>query len=276
MSAHEQIWELIPDFLKGRLTEADSRLVEEHIRDCAECREWMEECRALDSDLEEFARIELADHPDLELLGLFASSPKKVSDGDAASLKLHLEVCPKCKRIVDAAAEMGRQEFAAGVPAGALVPKVSILGSLFELVKRPAFAYGIAAVAVLAMLWPVGGQRLNGTDSGSHVVQEVVQLAELTRNLSNASGTTIPSTKRIINLRVDFRGMADYRYTAVIQSDRGDALMREQLSPEAVAQGSIIIRLASNTSPGKYSVVIVGTSPSGETTMTYYPFTVTR
>ena len=91
MMTHENLQASLPDFAAGALSEDRCLAVEEHVTACAECREWLETYRLLETAL-----TPVADHPAAEELANCALFSELDVELDA-----HLATCASCSEEIE-------------------------------------------------------------------------------------------------------------------------------------------------------------------------------
>jgi hypothetical protein len=96
---HEQIQQEIAAYLAGRLTDAESKTVRDHIEACESCAEVVEAWTPVVHGFRAAGKELLEPHPDSQELLQFARGEITGSD----SLKTHLETCPTCLLEVEGA-----------------------------------------------------------------------------------------------------------------------------------------------------------------------------
>lgn len=272
MSSHDEIQDLIPDFAAGRASEADRRLLEAHLQDCAECRAIVEECAVTAADLKELVATELQSHPDPGQFARFAEGGLK--EQDLQAFELHLDVCAECSEKL-ATIRLLEREVQYEVVADAASFVSPVRRGFREILARPVLVYGIAFAAVVILAVPVMRSLLrHGSPAGE---EKVVQLAEQTRSgLSRQSITLSPDLATLI-LEIRFIPAPSRTYSIIVVAETGKTIHAGQLSVQEIQQGSIAVRIGAKDMPsGDYSAVLTGTPTEGEPLTVYYPFTIKR
>ena len=275
MSSHDEIQDLIPDFAVGRSTDASRRLVETHLQDCAECRDFLEECAAAAADLRGLAAAESRHHPEPDQVALFTDGVLRGED--LRNFELHLDLCAECSEKLATIRLLERQvryELVAGVN-GRVSP---VRRGLREFLARPVLVYGIAFAAVAVLAVPVVRSLLRSdSPPGVSGGEEVVQLAEQTRSGLSRQTITLFSEQKSLALEIRFIPALDRTYSITVATEAGRTIYASQLSVDQVQHGTVTMRLtAEDLLAGDYSAILTGTPTLGDPLRVYYPFTIKR
>ncbi len=290
MSDHDDIRELIAERHVGELSEIDRLRLETHLAECADCRSWDAECRALLGDLKSIVVGELDAHPSHEQLAQYTSSPEALSDQERAQLDLHLEICEACERDVRSIRELERDlAFDSTARARQARPR----GRWTAIFARPVVGYSLAAVLLLMFIVPAmllwRDARLpsptseTGQDAAGSIQPHdremalAVPLAEQTRSSQARRSITLEPGQEHLVLSVAFLPDPSRRYEAVVISESGEEYLRQPVAPEVVQRGAMLIELrAPGLVNGDYRAIVEAISAVGDTLRTNYPFTISR
>jgi anti-sigma factor RsiW len=277
MSSHDEIQDLIPDFAAGRASHADRQLVEAHLRDCAECRGYLEECVKTAADLRELAIAVSAQHPEPDQFALFTDSA--LTGEQLRAFELHLDLCAKCSEKLATIRQLEREVQYEVAPPANKPRHVSPAHTGFRrFIARPVWIYGVAIAAVVLLAVPVMRSLLEPkTPVNGSGAEMVVQLAEQTRSGLSRRSITLSSEQTTLVLEIRFIPLLDRTYSITVVTDAGEAIQVRQLSAEEVQQGTVAVRIsAKEMTSGDYSAVLTSTPADGEPLSVYYPFTIKR
>ena len=103
---HQEIRELLPWYANNTLSDEKKELVEEHLKECEDCRKELEEIKVIASAVEEHGGLIFADHIESEKLSLFIESPEKLSPEERKEIREHLDACSDCMEDFEQIKEM--------------------------------------------------------------------------------------------------------------------------------------------------------------------------
>lgn len=274
MYSHDDIMELIPDYALGKVSAEDHEAITAHLRDCAECRAWLEDCRQINDGLGAVA----AEHPEPMQMALYLRFPGDLETPERERIALHLELCDECALRSRAIQEMEQKGVLEDVTV-ATTPRRgsrSFLSAVFErpiLVATLAFA-GLLLIAVPVMRLVQTGEMVVLVDDLEAVTQATIQLTEQTRSSLRAPSISASENEGHVFLEVRFNPVQGMSYRVVIENDDGESVLDKPLAAGSAARGVAIIRLdPGELPPDKYvaSIVPVG---DGSGVRFDYPFTL--
>lgn len=276
MYSHDDIMERIPDFALGSVSAADYEAITAHLRDCAECRAWLEDCRQIQDGLGAVA----TEHPEPMQMALYLRFPSDLDVLERERISLHLELCEECALRSRAIQEMEQKGVLEDV-AVATQPRRGSRSFLSAVFERPILVATLAIAGLLLIAVPVmrlvqTGELIVLVDDLESVTQATIQLSEQTRSSLRAPSISASENQGHVFLELRFNPSEGAVYRVVVENDDGKSVLDQPLSANSVARGVVIIRLdPGELPPGKYvaSIVPVG---DGAAVRVDYPFTLRR
>jgi anti-sigma-K factor RskA len=285
MINHETANDLIPEYVSGLLTRDEREQVETHLRECAECRDLVETCKQLSSELKTELRDELLQHPTTDELASFVLSSETLSEDNRLRVGFHLEVCKTCAddllAVKGLSSEVRSPEFPHADTKTA-APGVSFGERVRRLFARPVVAFSVVAAALLLLAIPLLNQQFGDVSTTSvgtvgPGTELTVALAEQTRSGLSRRTITISREHQSVKFEMRFIHEGGRTYTVGVVSDAGETISHEELRPNEAQKGLAEIRLATDDLPdGDYTAVVSSVSAQGDSLSVFYPFTIKR
>lgn len=285
MNDHDVIIELIPEYAQGRLTHEDSERVSAHLTGCSECRDLLDDCKAMAADLDDALSAELQNHPTSADLSKLVFSPGDLSLDARQLLAFHLAVCKDCAGDLEHVRALAQEATFEERP----VAQRMLIGSNPGFIKRlrgafsrPLVAFSVVAVALLLLAIPLLNQRFGDVSTTSvgtvgSGAELTVALAEQTRSGLSRRTVTISREHQSVKFEMRFTHEGDRSYSVAVVSDAGKTISQELVEPEEAQKGLAQVRLATKDLPdGDYTAIVSSVSAQGDPLSVYYPFTINR
>lgn len=275
---HNEIIDRIPEYAAGALSAAERSEVEVHLAGCADCRQWLEECRTVFADLIEVERLETSSHPSAERLALYAADASRLPASEREQLGIHLDFCAPCRGELATYSELNQ---AVRLPAPAL-SRPGGFSRLRRLLWHPGVAYALAgaAVLILAITQRPGVMLRGGIEPpaiATDALEHVIRLPEQTRSSLAAWRIEVEPEQTAVRLGLKFPYESGREYVASVVDHDGRTLFQAPVSRAAAEQGFAVIRLSTATlASGDYTAAISAAVPGGDTHSVFYPFTIIR
>lgn len=279
---HEEIQDLLSDYLSGNSTREERSAVEAHIQECEDCSEFVRRGQSVVAILRTAADWEKDQHPSEEMLVLFAENPQGVEPTLRDKVENHLLLCERCAQEVSLLDSMGQP----GSSLSEHRPHREIRTKGFwslagQTIRRPAIAYALA-VAVLVLSYPAFRYLGDSPKQGRHAadgatVSGMVRLTERMRTTSSLPVIHLDGRSEIVRLSLSFWPQTDREYSLFVQGPEGELLKRKALPNQEMQQGDIYLEFPSrHLQAGEYVVVLEGIEMSdpNDTLKTEFPFQV--
>jgi predicted anti-sigma-YlaC factor YlaD len=99
---HAHWQSLVPDYLNGRLNEADSAALRAHVEECEECRTALNDASLLKKGLHLLAAEEQKRHPETGQLVAYVHGDQSLTASEREQIEVHLLLCKSCSATVAA------------------------------------------------------------------------------------------------------------------------------------------------------------------------------
>jgi len=234
VSVSKDIVDLIPMFVAGRLSDAESKIVREQIQQLPELQSELALWQGIHSIRRQLPRFDSSGHPPPELLDLFAQGKINQLSGEYGEITRHLQNCPACSEDVECLRQVVK-----------LIPEEhvkmaeersdwmrSIFGIQLPTVRAlaPVFSFLVVVLAMYVIFQRTGDQGgvatiLLNKENASRTVTDSSQVPEMQVFLKQ------DTRKVVFAFSTDRVEVPEYRYVVVLIPQAGTPI---ELSSVAV------------------------------------------
>jgi hypothetical protein len=186
--SNDDIRRLIPYYLTGEISDKDKSRIVEHIKKCSDCQDLVRDIVWLSNGLKMQGREILRDHISAETLVKYVDNPESLRKDAKEFIKLHLDYCSQCQSEYEILKDVNTE---ISIKGGGLEKEHrglseiinSFIKSFSSLVRKPIFAYSLAAAILIISVLP----RVYFTTTAGRrglTTEHVTILTEQTRELA--------------------------------------------------------------------------------------------
>jgi hypothetical protein len=260
---------MLSDYFSGHLAEDKRQTVEEHLAQCATCRQSLATMQVLRAAGDTQSHND--HHPASELLTQFYENRDALDTGTVTEIEQHLQTCDECRQILDFLTDL-EQQLRDSVRCESPVPSLS--ERLKMLLKRPALAFSLTAVLIVAgagLIYQLS--RVPGTAEGP---KRVYRLQESLRGDEQITEIERPDLSATVAVQVPYYTTPDdVEYRFVVRDADETRTLPADISADYSQKGVIALEVATaSLADGRYTLLLLEIRGAGppDTTRTRYPF----
>ena len=216
---------LIVDYISGDLLKHKVSELVDHIESCRDCQDLHNYLLKFRSGLKRFESEEVKQHPATDRLVAFSEYKAKLDSNSRKQIEMHLLLCDQCQEEYETLQQLEQEifakerRFASGAKEGRNWLR-NIVQPFTQLLSKPAFAYSVAAAAVLLMSITV----FKSQEAEFPIAITTQQLSILTEQVRGTSEYTVVfrvTNDPIVRLAIAsfWSDTAEYKYSVGIFDD---------------------------------------------------------